>query len=142
MHAVIVRIGSIPGIGSFGRFSVAGVEYATVEREDLDNKPNVSCIPKGDYKLIPHISNRKNKKVGGLCYAMVNEDIGVYHYPNIEAIRYACLIHIANWPNEIEGCVAPGLGFHPRRWGVTRSTDAMRGIIALLGKSEHTLTIR
>lgn len=142
MNTEIIRYGSIPGVGVFGTFNIADAKYPTAEREDLGNKRNVSCIPAGVYKLIPHISRRKNKKVGGLCYAIVNEEIGVYHYPDPKAIRFGCLIHIANWPIELEGCVAPGMGFHPGKWGVSRSTDAMRKIIKLLGKNEHILTIR
>lgn len=141
MDLLLTRHGSIPGIGTFGQLKVGGHVYATVEREDLDNAPSVSCIPTGIYQLVPHQSSTKNKQLNGQCYAMVNEELGIYHYPDVKAKRYACLIHIANWPHELEGCIAPGLHYHPDKWGVASSTDAMREIIAQLGHDNHQLII-
>lgn len=141
MNLTLTRHGSIPGIGTFGTLKVGEHELKTVEREDLNNTPDVSCIPDGRYDLVPHQSSTKNQKIGGMCYAMINEDLGVYQYPDPSAIRFACLIHVANFPKELAGCVAPGLSWHPSRWGVSNSTDAMRGIIELLGKDDHSLVI-
>lgn len=141
MNLKLIRHGSIPGVGTFGTLKFGDHELQTVEREDLNNKPNVSCIPDGEYDLIPHRSKTKNKKLGGTCYAIVNENYGVYQYPDPNAIRFACLIHVANFPEELAGCIAPGISFHASRWGVSMSTDAMRGIIELLGKDQHKLTI-
>lgn len=141
MHLKLIRHGSIPGVGTFGTLALGEHELKTVEREDLNNLPDVSCIPFGEYHLLPHQSSSKNHSLGGVCYAMVNEDYGVYQYPDPNAIRFACLIHVANFPEELAGCVAPGLQFHRTRWGVSNSTDAMRGIIEMLGKDEHSLTI-
>jgi len=141
MDILLTRHGSIPGVGTFGTLKVGDKVYRTVEREDLNNKPFVSCIPNGNYQLVPHDSTTKNKQFGGHCYAMVNEEYGVYQYENANALRYACLIHIANWPSELAGCVAPGLHYHPGKWGVANSADAMREIIDQLGREQHQLII-
>ena len=69
-------------------------------------KPFESCVPFGNYLLEPHSSDKH-----GHVYALVNEDLGVYHYKGdrlYETDRYAILIHVANWVREIVGCIAVG----------------------------------
>jgi hypothetical protein len=75
----------------------------TLERSYLDNKPFVSCIEEDEYELVPHVS-----KKFGETYALVNKNIGVTHYQESDSVRYAILIHAANSPNELAGCIACG----------------------------------
>lgn len=145
MDLELVRYGSIPTKGTFGEFSMSGLRFFTVEREWLDNKPGISCVPAGEYKLVPH-SSRKYPET----WALVNHDLGVYHWHDSKAIRYGILLHKANYASELEGCIAIGkyLGVvqderKTLHWSVTSSGHAMAYVLALLAAdSEHTLTIK
>jgi hypothetical protein len=63
----------------------------TIEREWLDNKRNVSCIPAGNYKC----SFVKSPKFG---FAWHVQDV-----PD----RSHILFHKANRASELQGCIAP-----------------------------------
>lgn len=137
MHLTL-RTHNIDGIGSFGKLTLDGQVVAyTCEREWLNNKPRVSCIPAGEYRLIPHISPKF-----GLSYGLENPELGVtLHGPSK---RTRILIHAANFPYELEGCIAPGVGWHRSGWGVRESRRALYHLNDLLGLNndcEHTLTI-
>lgn len=106
MKATLIRHGSIPGMGTFGTLMVGGEILRTVEREWKGNMPGVSCVPAGRYTLEEHDSDSHPD-----VWALVNHDLGVYHYADPEAKRTAILIHIANRASELEGCIAPGLKF-------------------------------
>ena len=80
----------------------------TMERPWLDNKRNVSCIPPGEYKCVPHTGTKfKN----------------VWRLENVPD-RSAILIHAANYVHEIEGCIAVGMGYWME--GVSASQRAMQ----------------
>lgn len=67
---------------------------ASLERGWLDNKPNVSCIPTGEYYCVFEHS---------LAFkTMLWEIYGVNG-------RSECKFHIANYYNQLQGCVALGL---------------------------------
>lgn len=139
MNITLTRYGSIPGKGTFGELYVDGMKFPAVEREWLDNKSSVSCIPDGKYKLVPHSSTQSHI---GETWALVNEDEGIYHYANDKAIRYGILIHIANWQKDLEGCIGLGRNFGGS-WNVTNSRHAMEYFRALLPiDQEHSITIR
>ena len=146
MDLKLLRHGSIPGKGTFG--DIHG--FPCIEREWLNNAPNVSCVPTGTYKLVPHSSQKRHI---GETWALVNEPLGIYHYPdedNPMIKRWGILIHIANRPEQLEGCI--GVGSHwgvstgkdtLPHWGVSSSRRAMEHFLALLSdESEHTLTIK
>lgn len=93
--------------------SIGGSFYAdgeficySLERPWADNKPFVSCIPKGVYTLEPHEYKGKIN-----TFALVNEELGVTHWQENHSTRYAILIHPANRPEELAGCIAPGLEY-------------------------------
>jgi hypothetical protein len=136
---ILTRYGSIPGQGTFGELTHNGFSCKTIEREWLDNKPFVSCIPAGEYKLIPH--TRPN---GDEVYAIVNESTGIYQYPNPKAKRDLILIHKANIMTELAGCIAPGNkhGSVHRSFGVHGSGNAMDRLREALGSETHTLKIQ
>lgn len=69
--------------------------------------PFESCVPDGTYRLKPHI--RSN---GDRVLALWNPDLHVYYTDQERAGRagrYLILIHVANWIEEIVGCIAPGM---------------------------------
>ena len=67
----------------------------TLERPWLDNKNNVSCIPKGVYKCVRWKSAK---------YA------NAWHVQNVPS-REAILIHVGNFPKDTEGCILVGTEF-------------------------------
>ncbi|WP_432474796.1 DUF5675 family protein [Amphritea sp. HPY] len=81
----------------------------TVERPWLGNAPNKSCIPEGVYS-VEHYSSAK--------YPDHFEVKGVLE-------RSYILFHSANYPSELQGCIAPGLALMPNKLGVQNSSVAM-----------------
>lgn len=110
--------------------------YSTLHREDgsqvccvvevkwLNNAPSKSCVPEGDYKLVPHQSPKY-----GDCYALSAPTLGVT--PHQGGLRTSCLFHIANVPSELKGCCAPGesFGYVSGEWGVVSSGNAFRALM-------------
>ena len=110
-----------------------------------DNKPAGSCIPGGDYGLVPHNSDRFPN-----VWAFVGGTVA--HYPdsmNEDQTRYACLIHSANYAHQIFGCLAVGISdgetehngsMIPAVWN---SRDVVNALREHLGTTvSHTAHIR
>lgn len=144
MDLKLTRYGSTP-MGTPGELTAGGIVLSTMERQWLNNTPFKSCIPAGTYRLEPHDSSKHPD-----CWALVNEDLGVYHYSDPNASRYAILIHIANKPSQLAGCIAPGehFGCLGAEWAVMASGMAMDDLREVLAEDEkredfdgHTLTI-
>jgi hypothetical protein len=116
----LTRYGSLPNIGTFGKLDIGVHTYYTVERPWANNEPFVSCIPAGEYVLVPHQSD----KFGG-TYALIGETVSQFPDPNHK--RYACLIHAANWPEEVQGCIGVGrsLQYINGKLGVTDSRNTV-----------------
>lgn len=103
--------------------------------------PGRSCIPAGKYQLVLHDTEAHPR-----TFAMVNEALGVYHYnvPQGKQGRTACLIHIANRPAELRGCIAFGMkrALLGNDWMIQQSKIAVDTFYAKLPWIEgHTLTI-
>ena len=77
-----------------------------VEQPWRNNQPFISCISAGEYEL--HRFKRKN---GDDALVFINEEMGVTEWKESHSKRYTCLIHIANWPHNVEGCLGPGDDF-------------------------------
>jgi hypothetical protein len=141
---------------SSGFFALPSFNIQTLERpwipgdEWRGGKPNHSCIPFGTYNIEPHSSNKF-----GEVWALVNHDLGVYHYPaerRYTTDRSAILIHVANYVHQLQGCITPGLGSQIS-WGlddheddviipmVTNSRDAL-GLLAEHIDNYDTITIK
>jgi len=105
-------------MGVFGilRWDGGTEQCLTVERPWLGNRPNVSCIPIGNYLL-----QRDNFPRFGNAF----EVMGV---PG----RSAILIHAANTIDDIEGCIGPGerLGCLNGKWAVFESGIALKRFMA------------
>ncbi|GAB1141539.1 MAG: hypothetical protein WStaBPW_38650 [Shewanella algae] len=136
VKTLYLKTRNIPGIGAFGELFHEGQRLCvTVEREWQNNQPNVSCIPAGVYTLRHHNSPSK-----GHCLALEAPSLGVTLFGPSQ--RTHCLVHIANWPLQLEGCIAPGTAFHPEKWGVINSEKALNALLAFLPIGiEHRLLI-
>lgn len=107
-HLILQRWADHPLHGTLGELFYKEEKIAdTIEKPWLNNKPFVSCVPHGTYELVPF--TRQN---GDHVYALYNPDLDVYvdedERPE-DSGRYSILIHIANWSEELMGCIAPGL---------------------------------
>jgi hypothetical protein len=86
----------------------------SLERPWLDNAQNVSCIPAGEYELEYH--KYKNKID---TWALIGETVD--HYPG-DKQRNLILIHPANKPSELQGCIATG-----KKKGIDKMIDSRKG---------------
>lgn len=107
-------------------------ECHTVERPWANNAPNISCIPEGDYTLVPRWFYRG----GYMTWEVTN-------VPN----RSLILFHKGNLAIHVEGCIALGTirGALGRQWAVLHSGKAFKSFIELvkpLGGISIGLTIR
>lgn len=90
------------------------------------SKPYESCIPDGPYDLVPHYGEDWTE-----TWALVNPALKVWHHEkDMDGPgRFACLLHAANWVENVVGCIGPGLArtvFGDRgELGVTSSQAAM-----------------
>jgi hypothetical protein len=122
--------------GTFGKLTVDGKVFYSVERPWLNNKPEISCVPSGQYLLVPH-SSRKY----GQVLALVNEEIGVTHFQESYSKRFACLIHVANYARDVIGCI--GLGERHIENMVTSSRKAIADFYSMVNPNEtHELLIK
>jgi hypothetical protein len=101
----------------------------TIERPWLNNEKSVSCIPEGEYILEPYESAKHPD-----CFYLGNNNLGVGFLETHQ--RTYILIHVGNFVNDIQGCIAPGLSLHPSRWGVSDSKKAMDKLRALIKANE------
>lgn len=150
MSFTLYRYGSIPGVGTYGFFEIDGARFETIEQPWDHNIPFHSCVPCGEYRLVPHKSNR----FGINTYALVNEDLNVYYrrsdIPIDEEGRYKILIHASNVPSQLQGCIAPGTGFpvmdlrqHPPQLGVSSSSRALQALLGhIVQTGAQSLTIK
>lgn len=76
-----------------GTLTIGDYICFTGERIWLDNKPNVSCIPEGTYKVTKRYSPK------------YKNHLELHNVPK----RSMILIHTMNWPNkESKGCIGVG----------------------------------
>jgi hypothetical protein len=102
-----------------------------------------SCVPVGTYKLVKHNSPKHPK-----TWALVNHDLDVVHYEgddhDPDEDRATCLLHVANFARQLQGCCAPGLAHTivNDEYMVTSSAKAMEKIRSVVPwTDEHTLSI-
>lgn len=112
--------------------------FFTCERQWQGNAKNVSCIPEGNYNIGLRQSQVVTDSSGG-------EFIEGWELKEVHG-RTFIMIHPANWPKEVKGCIALGKSYTIMRGanGVTHSRDSFREFMNLLdnGEQEHTITIR
>lgn len=94
---------------TLGTMRIGDAVFQSLERPWIPGGPGgtkgVSCIPPGSYRLVLHDTEAHPRS-----FALVNEDLGVFHLnAPTNAGRTACLIHAANVPEELRGCIALGM---------------------------------
>jgi hypothetical protein len=100
MHLTINRY-QMDKSGTLSRVVVGDRQFYGIERPWINNKPEISCIPNGEYTLIHHDSEKY-----GPVWAFVGGSVS--YQSNRHADRFACLIHSANYGHQVKGCL--GLG--------------------------------
>lgn len=113
------------------------------EPGELCGRPDRSCVPAGVYQLVLHDSPKHPR-----TFALVNPDLGIYHEPGDAPqgifCRFATLIHVANFPTELEGCIGVGKtrSNADQPAAVWLSGQAMREFQAAVPwEGGHTITI-
>lgn len=80
----------------------------TIERPWLNNQTGVSCIPEGRYELTWHEPTGVSLPDGWTgTWALVNEKLNVSYLPRPNMRSYI-LLHVANYVDDIEGCIGWG----------------------------------
>jgi hypothetical protein len=147
MHFEIVRSAALSdGSGSFGALSIDGQPFcATCEQCWNDNQADHSCIPVGDYQLLPYDS-----PAHGPTVVFHNPALGIYGTPVMipegKIGRSLCEIHNANWPFQVKGCVVVGahvMDIPPNGRGVNSSVATLMVLQQRWGnRQDLTATIR
>ena len=127
--------------GTHGTFELGGRLWQSLEQPDLSNTPFKSCVPQGEYRLIPWDSNKY-----GPCYVMVNEDLNVYHSKSSpfrpENGRYKCLfVHRGNYVRNFQGCVGAGFEWLAEEQMLKSSTRQACKIVNRFVKEEGSLLL-
>lgn len=124
--------------GTFGKLTLPDGSFVyTCERPWVGNKTGESCIPTGIYTLRKRRSGVVERTTGG-------EHLEGWEVTGVPGRTYI-MVHPANWPHQLEGCIAPGLGFGLLRdsLAVHSSRDAFEKVMAALeGQADWTLDIR
>lgn len=78
-----------------GQLTVDGFRCWTLERPWRNNEPFFSCVPEGTYEVAP---DEEGKYTG---------------HPELQNVsgRTEIVIHPANEVSDLQGCIAPGLGY-------------------------------
>ena len=117
------------GLLFLGDLSLVSIERPWIPAPDSKGgTKGISCVPLGIYQLVRH-----NSDAHPMTWALVNEELDVAHFPSPDqrsGTRTAVLIHPANWPWELRGCIAPGTrtGIGERGYQVYDSRKAMKMI--------------
>ncbi|WP_288365619.1 DUF5675 family protein [uncultured Marinobacter sp.] len=94
-----------PLTGSFGQlFFPDGSFVYTCERSWVNNEPFKSCIPPGVYTLRKRRSGVVERTSGGTY-------LEGWEVTDVPGGRTFIMLHPANWPHQLAGCIAPGMGF-------------------------------
>ena len=121
----------------------------TIEKPWRHNKRNISCIPDGLYQIEPWV-----RPSGAKVYRLLNPELRVYgedgDIPKGTLGRSYIYIHIANFADDLLGCIGVGLArgvlMDPdtKEWkrGVLSSTSAFSVLLHDLGEQNHELLIK
>jgi hypothetical protein len=84
-----------------GRYSILNYQdqsWWVMEREWYGNIRNVSSVPRGLYTLEAHSTDKYPH-----TWALIG--LTVSHGPRLGIPRFACVLHRAVYPTELEGCL-------------------------------------
>jgi Family of unknown function (DUF5675) len=121
--------------------------FYTIELPWRNNDKGASCVPAGDYDLIPY-----NSPKHGPTWCLHNPALNVYGTEPVPAGgRDHCEIHEGNWAEQLLGCIALGCDAQPMydpltgkvEPAVESSKDAIIRLLKILTpmSSGHTLAI-
>ena len=118
---------------TIGVLQVGENVYNTLEKPWLNNSPNISCIPLGHYKFVPHGWDLNSK----LKYK------NVWRLLSVQG-RSAILIHAGNKAKHTMGCILVGKGVNIRngKASVTDSMDAINELRELLYTNDGEIEIK
>lgn len=129
----LIRLAYLP-FGTFGKFLCGSNTLYTVERPWLNNAKEISCIPEDRYICKPKFFFKHGYQA-----------VEITSVPGRENI----LFHIANWPEDLEGCIGVGktitcLAKIPNepKLAVSSSTDSFKEFMTYYGGEEFELYIR
>lgn len=125
-------------MGTMGELYIDGeFKCYTIEQPWRQNRPFISCVPPGEYNLVPFYSPKY-----GQTLALENTELDVFVLKDdreFDYQRYVCLFHAANWSHQLQGCIAPGVDItwgedhgHKRNIMVTSSRSALNEILPYL----------
>ena len=95
--------------GTLGSLTLYGERFYSIERPWKNNSPNVSCIPEGSYPVVWRTSPRF-----GLTW----------HITDVPD-RTHILIHVANFPEDVQGCIGLGTDLMGDKVAVSSSRIAV-----------------
>lgn len=130
------RWGSTPW-GTFGYLTLGSRSWVTVERPWFQNRPTVSCIPAGTYKLALGFFY-SGDGIGG------KPDYPAYELQHVPG-RALIKIHKANRAMQLKGCIGIGqvIGCEGGQWAVLQSAVAYAEfMLAAAEANVDAITIR
>lgn len=118
---------------TIGVLQVGENTYNTLERPWLNNAQNVSCIPTGTYKFVPH----------GWGLNPLTRFKNVWRLLDVPN-RTGILLHIGNRVSDGIGCVLIGKGVNIRhgKASITDSKDAINELRELLYTNSGEIIIK
>lgn len=132
MRLTVRRFRLIDG-GVLGKLTIGNYSFYTVEKPWRANRPFSSCVPEGIYAVQPHYSPKFKE-----CYIFWGGTVGRAESDLNEGIkRYKCLIHVANWPSQVQGCIGVGKNIFEDGSGVASSRQALSEIRGILIESNQ-----
>lgn len=117
----------------------SGTVFDTIELPWEHNKPSISCIPEGVYKLNKRASGVVNRSSKGKYTAG-------WEVANVAGRTYI-MIHIGNTTSNFEGCIGigEGLGVVNNEWAILRSSASFDKFMAEMATSDSwqlTINVR
>ena len=109
----------------------------TVERPWMNNKKRQSCIPLGTYN-----TDIWNSAKFGQTIVLSNPALHVHATKEEEGYRSHILVHVANFPTELEGCIGVGTQWYKNRGqvvGVGQSRMAMKKLRSMWGDRQNII---
>jgi len=93
-----------------GTLKAGALQLATIELPWAANRPSESCVPAGEYRLIPYLSPKH-----GRTWRLHAPELGVWGQGVLapEGMRTEIELHPANWARQLKGCIAVGLSGLP-----------------------------
>lgn len=119
----------------FGEDMVYTIERPWIPTEEhLGGKNFESCVPDGVYSLQPFDSDNHHN-----VWILESTSLDVFKFPSDKPGRWAILIHVGNYVDDVVGCIAPGLTTDGKN--VYNSRKAMDKMREVLKKDNHELVI-